>query len=375
MKKLLTLTLAFVVLSFILTPTAEAKILNKELVNKVTLVTGYKIQVCPVKIYSGEVISPSTVTPQTTYFDNPTQVSCTGDEQTLVYGDVRLDLKDGGEINEHILLYNDLILREDSLSFTYYEDGSVGGTFINGGGSPPTKKLKFVKTSTLHNTDPKLPGGQEDLSESGLVRHYDPSGQIDGMLFSIKGIVYKLTKTVSKAEEVTLVDYSQESPNVTPTPITDTSTWKTYENTKYFFSIKYPENKLSIDFENLENQALELKSPNYNPKEALEYFYYVAQVYTHDANNMNVPDWINKYIEDIKADRQYIKTEKILVAGVSGEKVSGLPDKENSLQIFLEHKGKIFELKFYPYNIDNVYSYQKEYNKIFEDMLSTFKFI
>ena len=211
MKRLL-VVLALFIVSFIgfnlfFVTLAHAKILNKELVDKVILLTGYKASICTIAI--DYVVSLSITPSETSFFNNPSAFSCESAD-TLVFGDVVLYLKDGSKVFEHVILFNDMILRQDSLSFDYYDDGSIGGTFIEGSGEVPLTKLKFVKSITLHNTDPKLPGGQEALSSSGITMHYSPNGQVGQLLFVYKGQGYKLTEVISKATDVTLVDYTQE---------------------------------------------------------------------------------------------------------------------------------------------------------------------
>lgn len=361
MKKFFAIILTFFISYLVFLPSeVSAKILNKELVNKVTLVTGYKVSICEVKISSAEVVSYSTTASEISYFNNPTAVAClAGDEETLVYGDVVLYLKDNAKVFDHIILYNDLILREDSLNFSYYDDGSQGGTFMVGDGTNAFTKVKFAQANTLHNTDPKLPGGQETLSDSGAIMHYNPTnGQVDSMLFAFKGKVYKLKKVTSQTSEVVLVDYTEESLNSSQKPppssqTDETATWKTYTNMKYGYTIKYP-------------QAWQIQedvsSPSDSDKPGYIFFFTEKQEFLpglrmYVTATTTPEQWIGENI-------QFGRSEKIIVAGSQAVKLKGIPEGLENEYVFLDKGGQTIVF----------FASGDETLKHFNQILSTLKF-
>lgn len=210
----------------------EAKILNKELVNKVVLAAGYSASFCPINLgdtplNEGDFSSG--------LFKYKESYPCIGNNEEVRFGQVTLYLRQNSEETppkaiENVVLFGEDIFRLDSVQFIYYPNTNTGGTFFAGGGNENeiVKGLEIVKSTTLHRTDPNLPFGQEKVPNSEMSTHYDLGGNIDGMLFRLAGKAYKLVTINNKVYDKVLVDYTIDSP------------WRTFTSSDNSFAFKYP---------------------------------------------------------------------------------------------------------------------------------------
>lgn len=229
-KTLFISILSLCIVSLFLNPSViEAKILNKEMVNKAVLAHGISADFCAINL-------GDTSTDLSLFFKTKESNTCIGNNEEVRFGQVTLYLhQDAGFASakaiENVVLFGEDIFRLDSVEFDYYPNTNTGGTFLPGGGNEVIKGLEIVKSSTLHRTDPNLPFGQEMVPNSGMGIHYDLSGNIDGMLFTLAGKAYKLVTINNEVYDKVLVDYT--------TKLSDpTTNWKTYSFQGGLF--KYP---------------------------------------------------------------------------------------------------------------------------------------
>lgn len=218
----------------------DAKIWNKELIDKAILTIGFSGSVCPIKV-DQSLIEKTTAyngiaDPDYELLEN--EPDCTN-KQPILFGKVALDFKETDSLGEeYIFIFDDILLKADSISWDYYEDMSIGAE------SPPNDKgeikkgLKSIKSSKLFRTDTNLPDLQEDVPGSGFLIKYDTNGKIEKTLFMHKGNAYLVSSIDKTVSDKVLVDYTTEASQSTVS--TSTTIVKDDFFSGELFSFQYP---------------------------------------------------------------------------------------------------------------------------------------
>lgn len=242
-KNFIPLLILLITLQVVMLPPkpVNAKIWNKELIDKAILTTGFSGSVCPIKV-DQSLIEKTTAyngiaDPDYKLLEN--EPDCTN-KQPILFGKIALDFKETDSLGEeYIFIFDDVLLRADSISWDYYEDMTIGAE------SPPDDKgeikrgLKSIKSSKLFRTDTNLPDLQEDVSGSGFLIKYDTNGKIEKTLFMHKGNAYLVSSIDKTVNDKVLVDYTTEASQTTFS--TSTTNVKDDFFSGELFSFQYPQ--------------------------------------------------------------------------------------------------------------------------------------
>jgi len=206
------------------------------------------------------------------------------------------------------------------------------------------------------------------------------------------------TSTVQNQVKTTINDNQSTTPTQTPQSTTnqvkdnETADWKTYENTKYKYSLKYPNNyivsanapvstvketsDLSIDgannlwdsqLFNVEVRDLDFYKKYNAPSDLKSYVEKVWQMNKDDkVENKKVTNIVEKTIAGLKA---YSFTTSYTYKSISGGYM--IPDSQNTysgteVRYYLENGNYRYEIHFFNNKTDNL--------KLSEAILSTFQF-
>ncbi len=160
-----------------------------------------------------------------------------------------------------------------------------------------------------------------------------------------------------------------------PTP-DETANWQTYRNEKYGFEFKYPQNWKINDKELPDDAIFRIESDidsgvpygPIDPPPTLPYSIVVGII----ENASNLDEWIANNNAGIKSkittmkNNDFIYYKAIDVPSMSGELNYYIP---------LNQKGSYLNLSLSPYFEPDEYKEQKEAVKLFDQILSTFKFL
>jgi hypothetical protein len=159
------------------------------------------------------------------------------------------------------------------------------------------------------------------------------------------------------------------SPTPTITPEIDISDWNTYQNNEYRFEMKYPidwivspETILStgteIEFNKSNNTQVSIRS-------GLRYSQELGRNYTEK-------EWVTEIKKSIKKYTSDLKEEIITLNNIPATRLSYKNPKEKLIvnEIYAEKDGILYEIVL---QINS--SKGRVYNPIFNQMISTFKFI
>src|SRR3989344_1893406 len=143
--------------------------------------------------------------------------------------------------------------------------------------------------------------------------------------------------------------------SVSPTPqiskpADETSNWKTYENTKYGYSIKYPSEWLAKEFGPIDSKTLSFIGLGIAVSDPIK-------------ASMIIQVTLRSYEEQLQIGPE--KTTPITVGGLVGVRKtegSSNPDAGNNINVVLPAKNTI------------VLAINEKYSKTFDQILSTFKF-
>lgn len=212
----------------------EAKIFTKDLVDKVTLDSGYKLTFCSIDIsYDVNAAQNANffIVPEKDFEANPQNYPCNKkDQQDILFGNITLhfnQVNGGGISQEKVILYQNKLYAVDNFGSifdpdfpdskkTTYNDLSTFDWFSTLTG------IHGIRGGNLIDTDPGAKGNFIPNSTT-LILHDPSTGTYASALFVINGIVYKLSNIVSQVTtSTTLVDYTHGStppPPVSETPI------------------------------------------------------------------------------------------------------------------------------------------------------------
>lgn len=156
-----------------------------------------------------------------------------------------------------------------------------------------------------------------------------------------------------------------EAPSPTPKtvssisiPADETAGWKTYINTTYKYSLNYPP---TWQIRENVTDILSSRPPSTYIFEKVEEF--APGIYVWVVQKVELKQWITEQL--ISPDYEQIKTENIIVAGIPGTKVSGIPGPLEQEWVFLNKNNKTIILYA---------GVQEEDMSVFDQILSTFKF-
>jgi hypothetical protein len=152
-------------------PSAHAKIWSKNLITKATLSNVLLASICPTTLSVTEVLDP-VVRMETDEVPTMKDSDCSGKDEEVLFGDITLTFKEGGEGKEYIVVYNDELLRADSTQYEYYKDWSLGALAPPNADGKIYHGLKSVMADTLYKTDINVPDVQEKIPDSGFKTIY-----------------------------------------------------------------------------------------------------------------------------------------------------------------------------------------------------------
>lgn len=245
MKKLLFLPLLLLLL-LLTTHKAEAKIWSKDLVDKVTLDSGYKFSLCTVDLNYNRTNSADNIfnVAEKDFEGNPNNYPCNKQSGAdILFANITLHFNQhwgGGSAPEKLIEFQNKL----------YSVDQFGDVLADVNGKAPISDISpidwfstlsgihGIRGSNLVNTDPAAKG---DFLPNGsfLIIHDPVSGKFTSALFILNNVVYKISNTISQVTvPTTLVDYTQSS-QVSPT-VDLLANWKTFSNKTYGYSFKYP---------------------------------------------------------------------------------------------------------------------------------------
>ena len=184
-----------------------------------------------------------------------------------------------------------------------------------------------------------------------------------------------------KTENITTSTQGQLSP--TPNP---TSNWKIYRNENWGFELRYPpnwtysesswdggENETSVDYDGIH------LSPPSSTRGITQ-----INVYKVKNNGLNIKDYFNKNdysccgpdAEPTYLGDEIMASEKVIVDGIEGRKALKVPEdipieEVTANWVVLEKDGEIFLIS----NYKDVKELDLDIEKVFDQILSTFKFL
>jgi hypothetical protein len=266
MKKILILSLLFICFLFI-DQKAEAKIWTKDLVDKVTLNSGYKLSLCTIDLKNDHISQADNIfgNQENAFEASPSAYPCNNQSQEdMLFANITLYFSKvnwgGGNVPDKLIEFQNhlysLVGYGDILSDINGKDPYGDTTPLDWFSTLPG--IHGIWDRGLMNTDPNAPAGQAELPDSNFLIIHDPTtGKFVSALFFINNLMYKVSSIISQVSvPTTLVDYtatpsgqitptpiSTMSSQLTPTPAPDmTADWKTYISDDNKFSIKYPSN-------------------------------------------------------------------------------------------------------------------------------------
>ncbi|MDD2822705.1 MAG: hypothetical protein PHQ59_01355 [Candidatus Daviesbacteria bacterium] len=184
------------------------------------------------------------------------------------------------------------------------------------------------------------------------------------LFLGIVGGVYYFSKNSSSA--------IKNNPVNTPTPtatlkVDETTNWKTYTNTEYGYSIKYPENI------SLEEMGVDVKG------KLVKWIWIDKQIQISvtkaNSSECKVDCPIISKIESVKIDNTEGKKQSGYISQIGGR----IP--QSFQQVIIPHNGSYFNISLYELKNDSIKSSERKAGtiteaeiKLFNQILSTFEF-
>ena len=229
MKKLFILSLLFVII-ILTSQKVEAKIWTKDLVDKVTLDSGYKFSLCTIDIKFDVDAAKNAgffTVPEKDFEANLNSYPCNKQSQEdILFANITLHFSQtnwgGGTDHEKVIQFQNKLYSVDNYGDIFNPDfvdskkayGDLGGVdwFSDAPG------LHGVRGGNLIETDPSAKGAFVPNS-TFLVIHDPATGKFVSALFVFNNVVYKLSSITSQVTtETTLVDYTQSIGSAQPSP-------------------------------------------------------------------------------------------------------------------------------------------------------------
>ncbi len=220
MKKLLLLPLLLVVF-FFTAQKADAKIWTKDLVDKVTLDSGYKFSLCsidlPYDVAAAKDAAFLTV-PDKEFEARADSYPCNKNSQEdILFANITINFSQtnwgGGSAHEKIIQFQNKLSSVDDYGSIFDSDfidtkkayADLGG--VNWFSDTPG--LQAVRGGKLTETDPSAKGAFVPNS-TFIVLHSPTTGKFTSALFVFNNIVYRLSSIISEVTTGTmLVDYTE----------------------------------------------------------------------------------------------------------------------------------------------------------------------
>lgn len=237
------------------------------------------------------------------------------------------------------------------------------------------KQSNFASTNQPAQTPPSQPLTPEVVSPKKSFF----SGKLLLLLIAILililagGGTYLALALKSKPQPAPIV--SKITPTSTPTPTPDpTASWKTYTNTKYGYSLKYPPSIFTGEA-NIKEEV--------NGDVAFDYFKLPLSEkgpYPHSINISEDPigsTTIDDYVKQIRAgdgELPKLTREKILIGGKDAEKILGVPSANGQMLILVPLNGKLLAIVLNPYHVSETSKVEADWVNDFNLLLSTIKF-
>lgn len=228
MKKLLILPLLFIFMVLI-TQKVEAKIWTKDLVDKVTLDSGYKFSLCTIDMKFDVEAAKNAgffTVPEKDFEGNPNSYLCNKQSQEdILFANITLNFSQtnwgGGTAHEKVIQFQNKIYSVDNYGDIFNPDfvdskkayADLGGVdwFSD------TPGLHAIRGGSLVETDPGAKGAFVPNS-TFLVIHDPSTGKFVSAIFVFNNVVYKLSSITSQVTTgTTLVDYTQATSSAQPT--------------------------------------------------------------------------------------------------------------------------------------------------------------
>lgn len=179
----------------------------------------------------------------------------------------------------------------------------------------------------------------------------------------------KLNNEISSLR--TQIDQLKQGSVPTPTPKDETDSWRTYQNKKYGFEVRYP---LSWFFIDCNSSYIGF---SYSQSNLPACFTDQNQPHINIKVTEGSTVGIEKYIEDAQHSiDNYSKALITVNDNISATKFTGLVKSEEgpgptgglqTIKVLFSHNNNIYQV--YYYGLDN-----KDYSQIFDQILSAFKF-
>jgi len=257
------------------------------------------------------------------------------------------------------------------------------------------KDLLVLTVTFAANVECPLPGGAVCGYDIRGFRLVDEEGFVQDMLFSFPTIKYLTTNPISqrilklgekdkgdvffeipKDKNKFFLTYSSvgettEKISIEPELFDPTANWKTYTNTKYGYSIRYPKEWQSFEVKEGPEAGIRVdfaESESFSERE-----YWVWTKVNNNPDGLSAKQWVDKLLlqySDQQAVIAGIKREKDSVADVEAERVTGLPAMTEIVSVFIPKEKNIYEIVLQK----GVGILSSENKDTFNLMLSTFRF-
>lgn len=183
-------------------------------------------------------------------------------------------------------------------------------------------------------------------------------------------LIYKLPRNVvvPQAPQTTSAPSPTPSPSPAPTGIDETTNWKTYTNTGYRFSLRYPQD-YNFDEQYVEVGILKwsasISSPKYNTSPYIRDIQQIG-VTVRKRNQLSLEQWINEEcpkLKDLNDLRISNKPAKRFICPISDS------SEDDYMMVAIDNGD-------YIYTLNNIgFKKNTEQEKIFDQILSTFRFL
>ena len=186
----------------------------------------------------------------------------------------------------------------------------------------------------------------------------------------IIGLTYQNKKTGTVSQD------DPSSPSLSDTwQVSDpTEGWKEYSNSKYNYSLKYPPSLFLLEYKTAENVSFSSTKP---PVPVGQMPWVVSITVQDNPKGLDAKAYVDEMLSQIvpSMDELEITREKVFVGGMEGEMVLGLPSRSGTMDIFVPLEDNVFVFMLDPYDPDVYPEIAKESVPIFNQILSTFKFL